>query len=168
MKALAHTAREHGYTMQVVEAVERVNEAQKGVLVRKLRELLGDDLRGRRIAVWGLAFKPETDDMRKAPALTAIGQLLEAGAEVTAYDPVATEECRRLLKDRPVRYARNMYDAADGADAILLVTEWKEFRMPDWPRLRATMRGDGIVDGRNIFDKQEALAAGFRYRGIGK
>ena len=168
VKALAHTAREHGYTMQVVEAVERVNEAQKGVLVRKLRELLGDDLRGRRIAVWGLAFKPETDDMRKAPALTAIGQLLEAGAEVAAYDPVATEECRRLLKDRPVRYARNMYDAADGADAILLVTEWKEFRMPDWPRLRATMRGDGIVDGRNIFDKQEALAAGFRYRGIGK
>ena len=168
VQALACTAREHGYTMQVVEAVERVNEAQKGVLVRKLRELLGDDLRGRRIAVWGLAFKPETDDMRKAPALTAIGQLLEAGAEVTAYDPVATEECRRLLKDRPVRYARNMYDAADGADAILLVTEWKEFRMPDWPRLRATMRGDGIVDGRNIFDKQEALAAGFRYRGIGK
>ena len=168
VQALACTAREHGYTMQVVEAVERVNEAQKGVLVRKLRELLGDDLRGRRIAVWGLAFKPETDDMRKAPALTAIGQLLEAGAEVAAYDPVATEECRRLLKDRPVRYARNMYDAADGADAILLVTEWKEFRMPDWPRLRATMRGDGIVDGRNIFDKQEALAAGFRYRGIGK
>lgn len=168
VQALACTARKHGYTMQVVEAVERVNEAQKGVLVRKLRELLGDDLRGRRIAVWGLAFKPETDDMRKAPALTAIGQLLEAGAEVAAYDPVATEECRRLLKDRPVRYARNMYDAADGADAILLVTEWKEFRMPDWPRLRATMRGDGIVDGRNIFDKQEALAAGFRYRGIGK
>ena len=92
----------------------------------------------------------------------------DAAAEVAAYDPVATEECRRLLKDRPVRYARNMYDAADGADAILLVTEWKEFRMPDWPRLRATMRGDGIVDGRNIFDKQEALAAGFRYRGIGK
>ena len=168
VQALACTAREHGYTMQVVEAVERVNEAQKRVLVRKLRELLGDDRRGRRIAVWGLAFKPETDDMRKAPALTAIGQLLEAGAEVAAYDPVATEECRRLLKDRPVRYARNMYDAADGADAILLVTEWKEFRMPDWPRLRATMRGDGIVDGRNIFDKQEALAAGFRYRGIGK
>ena len=145
---------------EVVEELMRIADAA--------REDLGDDLRGRRIAVWGLAFKPETDDMRKAPALTAIGQLLEAGAEVAAYDPVATEECRRLLKDRPVRYARNMYDAADGADAILLVTEWKEFRMPDWPRLRATMRGDGIVDGRNIFDKQEALAAGFRYRGIGK
>ena len=168
VKALIRTGDEHGHSLELLKAVERVNEAQKGVLVRKLRELLGDDLRGRRIAVWGLAFKPETDDMRKAPALTAIGQLLEAGAEVTAYDPVATEECRRLLKDRPVRYARNMYDAADGADAILLVTEWKEFRMPDWPRLRATMRGDGIVDGRNIFDKQEALAAGFRYRGIGK
>lgn len=167
VQALARTAREHGYTMQVIEAVERVNEAQKEVLFRKVKELLGN-LDGRRIALWGLAFKPETDDMRKAPALVVIERLLEVGAEVVAYDPVAMDECRRRLTGKPVRYARNMYEAAEGADAVVLVTEWKEFRMPDWPRLRATMRGDAVIDGRNIFDKQEVLAAGFRYSGIGK
>ena len=167
VQALARTAREHGYTMQVIEAVERVNEAQKEVLFRKVKELLGN-LDGRRIALWGLAFKPETDDIRKAPALVVIERLLEVGAEVVAYDPVAMDECRRRLTGKPVRYARNMYEAAEGADAVVLVTEWKEFRMPDWPRLRATMRGDAVIDGRNIFDKQEVLAAGFRYSGIGK
>ncbi len=167
VQALARTAREHGYTMQVIEAVERVNEVQKEVLFRKVKELL-DNLDGRRIALWGLAFKPETDDIRKAPALVVIERLLEVGAEVVAYDPVAMDECRRRLTGKPVRYARNMYEAAEGADAVVLVTEWKEFRMPDWPRLRATMRGDAVIDGRNIFDKQEVLAAGFRYSGIGK
>ena len=167
VQALAHTGREHGYTMQVIEAVERVNEAQKEVPVRKLTELLGD-LRGRRIAIWGLAFKPETDDMRKATSLVVIGRLLEAGAEVTVYDPAAMEECRRMLPGQGVTCARTMYEAAEGADAVVLLTEWKEFRMPDWPRLRQTMRGDASIDGRNIFDKQEVLAAGFRYRGIGK
>lgn len=167
VQALAHTGREHGYTMQVIEAVERVNEAQKEVPVRKLAELLGD-LRGHRIALWGLAFKPETDDMRKATSLVVIDRLLEAGAEVVAYDPAAMEESRRMLADRTVTYARTMYEAAEGADAVVLLTEWKEFRMPDWPRLHESMRGDAIIDGRNIFDKQEVLAAGFRYRGIGK
>lgn len=167
VQALARTAREHGYTMQVIEAVERVNEVQKEVLFRKVKELL-DNLDGRRIALWGLAFKPETDDIRKAPALVVIERLLEVGAEVVAYDPVAMDECRRRLTGKPVRYARNMYEAAEGADAVVLVTEWKEFRMPDWPRLRATMRGNAVIDGRNIFDKQEVLAAGFRYSGIGK
>ena len=167
VQALAHTGREHGYTMQVIEAVERVNEAQKEVPVRKLAELLGD-LRGRRIAIWGLAFKPETDDMRKATSLVVIGRLLEAGAEVAVYDPAAMEECRRMLPGQGVTCARTMYEAAEGADAVVLLTEWKEFRMPDWPRLRQTMRGNAIIDGRNIFDKQEVLAAGFRYRGIGK
>lgn len=167
VQALAHTGREHGYTMQVIEAVERVNEAQKVVPVRKLTELLGD-LRGRRIAIWGLAFKPETDDMRKATSLVVIGRLLEAGAEIAVYDPAAMEECRRMLPGQGVTCARTMYEAAEGADAVVLLTEWKEFRMPDWPRLRQTMRGDAIIDGRNIFDKQEVLAAGFRYRGIGK
>ena len=167
VQALAHTGREHGYTMQVIEAVERVNEAQKEVPVRKLTELLGD-LRGRRIAIWGLAFKPETDDMRKATSLVVIGRLLEAGAEIAVYDPAAMEECRRMLPGQGVTCARTMYEAAEGADAVVLLTEWKEFRMPDWPRLRQTMRGDAIIDGRNIFDKQEVLAAGFRYRGIGK
>lgn len=168
VKALAHTGREHGYTMQVIEAVERVNEQQKNVVFEKLQQALGGDLRGRRIALWGLAFKPETDDMREAPALVVISQLLEAGAEVAVYDPVAMDECRRRMAGREIRYVRTKYDAARGADALVLLTEWKEFRMPDWALLRAEMRGDAIIDGRNIFDKQEVLAAGFRYMGIGK
>lgn len=167
VKALAHTAREHGYTMQVIEAVERVNEQQKSVVFEKLQRLLGD-LKGRRIALWGLAFKPETDDMREAPALVVIDLLTRAGAEVSVYDPVAIPECRRRIGGERVHYAQTMYEAAEGADAIALVTEWKEFRMPDWKRLRTLMRGDALVDGRNIFDKEEVLRAGFRYSAIGK
>lgn len=167
VKALAHTAREHGYTMQVIEAVERVNEAQKEVVFEKLQAALGD-LRGKVVTIWGLAFKPETDDMREAPATVVISRLLDAGAEVRAYDPVAMPECRRRMEGWPVYYAQTMYEAAEGADAIALLTEWKELRMPDWPQLRTMMRGDVIVDGRNIFDKQEVTAAGFRYSGIGK
>ena len=167
VKALAHTAREHGYTMQVVEAVERVNEAQKGVLVRKLRELRGDDLRGRRIAVWGLAFKPETDDMREAPSLVLIRKLLEAGCTVRVYDPEAMDECRRRLGDAVI-YARDMYEAALDADALLLVTEWKEFRLPAWGVLKKTMSGRLIIDGRNVYDTDEVREAGFEYHCIGK
>ena len=132
-----------------------------------ITELLGD-LRGRRIAIWGLAFKPETDDMRKATSLVVIGRLVEAVAEIAVYDPAAMEECRRMLPGQGVTCARTMYEAAEGADAVVLLTEWKEFRMPDWTQLRATMRGDAVVDGRNIFDKPEVEAAGFRYFGIGK
>ena len=167
VKALAHTAREHGYTMQVIEAVERVNEQQKGIVFEKLQTALGD-LRGKVVAIWGLAFKPETDDMREAPATVVIGRLLDAGAEVRAYDPVAIPEAQRRMKDKPIRYVRTMYEAAEGADAVALMTEWKELRMPDWSQLNATMRGDAVVDGRNIFDKAEVEAAGFRYFGIGK
>jgi len=166
VKALARTAREYGYTMEVVEAVERVNERQKSVVFEKLRQLLGD-LRGKRIALWGLAFKPETDDMREATAITVIGRLLDAGAEVCAFDPVAMNECRRRFGDR-IAYAPAMYEAAEGADAVALLTEWKVFRMPDWSRLRSLMRGNVLVDGRNIYDKEEVLKAGFRYSGIGK
>jgi len=167
VKALARTGREHGYAMEVIEAVERVNQRQKEVVFDKLRHAAGD-LRDKRIALWGLAFKPETDDMREAPAATVIERLLAAGAEVVVYDPAAMAECRRRMGDRPIRYARTMYDAAADADAVALMTEWKEFRMPDWARLRATMRGDAIVDGRNIFDREELLAAGFPSFGIGK
>ena len=166
VKALAHTGREHGYPMQVIEAVERVNEQQKSVVFEKLAALTGE-LRGKRIALWGLAFKPETDDMREAPALIIIDKLLAAGASVSVYDPVAMYECRRRIGDR-VHYASSIYDAAEGADAVALVTEWKAFRMPDWAQLRRIMRGDVIVDGRNIYDKREVAAAGFRYRAIGK
>ena len=167
VKALARTAREHGYEMQVIEAVERVNERQKSVVFDKLRQELGD-LCGRRIAVWGLSFKPETDDIREAPALEVVRRLLDAGAEVRAYDPVAMPECRRRRPELGIVYATTMYEAAEGADALVLMTEWKQFRMPDWSRLHAAMHGALVVDGRNIFDREELAAAGFRYRGIGK
>ena len=168
VKALAHTGREHGYPMQVIEAVERDNEQQKGIVFEKLQRALDGELRGRKIALWGLSFKPETDDMREAPALVVIDRLLEAGAEVAVYDPVAMDECRRRMAGRTIRYVRTKYDATQGADALVLMTEWKEFRMPDWTLLRGQMRGNAVIDGRNIFDKQEVLAAGFRYVGIGK
>ncbi len=167
VKALAHTAREYDYTMQVIEAVDRVNELQKSVVFEKLQQYLGD-LRGKRIAIWGLSFKPETDDMREAPALVIINKLLDAGAEVCAYDPVAIPETQRRLEGRPVHYAKDMCEAVTGADALALITEWKEFRLPDWTRLKSHMRGNLLVDGRNIFDKEEAIASGFRYVGIGK
>ncbi len=170
VKALARTGREHGYAMEVVEAVDRVNERQKSLPVEKLRALTGGDLAGRTVALWGLAYKPETDDMREAPALVAIDRLLGEGARIRAYDPVAMEECRRRLGDADGRivYTRTMYEAAEGADAVMLLTEWKELRMPDWARLRGAMRGDIIVDGRNIFDRAEVEAAGLRYAAIGK
>lgn len=167
VKALAHTAREHGYTMQIIEAVEHVNRLQKSIVFEKLQLAIGS-LKGKTVAVWGLAFKPETDDMREAPSLSVISLLLEAGALVRVYDPVAMQEGRRRLGDRPVHYAATMYEAAQGAHAIALVTEWKQFRMPDWARLRADMRDNVLVDGRNILDKEEAINAGFRYFGIGK
>ncbi len=166
VKALARTAQEHGYTMEVIEAVERVNERQKNIVFEKLHQALGN-LRGKRVALWGLAFKPETDDMREAPARKTIEQLTQAGAEVSVFDPAAMDECRRLYGPR-VDYAETMYEAARGADAVALVTEWKVFRMPDWTRLHTLMRGHVIVDGRNIYDKTELLAAGFDYRAIGK
>ena len=166
VKALARTAREHGYTMQVVEAVEAVNERQKSVVVDKLVQLLGS-LQGKTIAVWGLAFKPETDDMREAPSIVVIEALLGAGAEVKVYDPVAMDECRRRMGGRVV-YCRDIYDAATDADGVALLTEWKQFRVPSWTTLRRVMRGDVLVDGRNIYDKEEVLSEGFRYKAIGK
>ncbi len=166
VKALVTTGRDHGYSMKIIEAVEEVNEAQKSVVFNKLRLHLGD-LSGKRIALWGLAFKPETDDMREAPALTVIAKLLEAGAEVVVYDPVAMDECRRRMSDNVI-YARDMYHAVDDADAIALMTEWKQFRLPSWHVIRKAMRGNLIVDGRNIYDPAELAAEGFLYTGIGR
>lgn len=165
VKALANTARQHGYTMKVLEAVDEVNELQKSVPFRKLKKELGD-LKGRKIAVWGLSFKPETDDMREAPSLVVIDELLRAGADVKVYDPVAMDECRRRLGDAVI-YAKDMYDAAVEADAVVLLTEWKQFRVPSWRVLARTMNGNLIVDGRNIYDSAELLEEGFRYRCIG-
>lgn len=167
VKALIHTGREHGYRMRVIEAVEEVNERQKSILFDKLENLFAGNLEGKKIAVWGLAFKPETDDMREAPSLVVIERLLHAGAEVTVFDPVAMDECRRRIGDR-VRYAIDMYDAVVDADALALLTEWKQFRLPSWNVIHRTMRGNVIVDGRNIYDDAEMREEGFNYHCIGR
>ena len=170
VKALIKTAADHGYDMRVLQAVEAVNADQKLVLFNKLLDYYQGDpeqLRGKTIAVWGLAFKPETDDMREAPSLVLINLLLKAGATVRVYDPVAMDECRRRIGDA-VTYGHDMYDTAQGADALLLVTEWKEFRMPNIETLQQRMSGRLILDGRNILDSEELHLAGFEYHCIGK
>ena len=166
VKALAHTAREYGYTMGVIEAVEAVNERQKEIVVKKLQDKLGT-LRGKTIALWGLAFKPETDDMREAPALVAIDRLTRAGAAVRVYDPAAMDECRRRIGDRVV-YCKDMYDVVIDADALAVLTEWKEFRIPSWSVIKRVMKQPVLVDGRNIYSKDEVIAEGFEYAAIGK
>lgn len=166
VKALARTAREYGYTMGVIEAVEAVNERQKEIVVKKLQDKLGT-LRGKTIALWGLAFKPETDDMREAPALVVIEKLLEAGASVKVYDPVAMDECRRRIGDRVV-YCKDMYDVVIDADALAVLTEWKEFRIPSWSVIKRVMKQSVLVDGRNIYSKDEVITEGFEYAAIGK
>ena len=156
--------------MRVLKAVEEVNADQKLVLYRKIVNYYGGDekqLKGKVIAMWGLAFKPETDDMREAPSLVLIDLLLKAGATVKVYDPVAMDECRRRIGDS-VTYCNDMYEAAEGCDALMLVTEWKEFRMPNIETLLHKMRGRLILDGRNILDSEELKQAGFKYYCIGK
>lgn len=167
VKALIRTAEENGCHMQILEAVERVNESQKELLYHRLRDYFGGDLTGRKFAVWGLSFKPETDDMREAPALILIDRLCAAGAAVRVYDPVAMPECRRRIGDR-VEYAENIYEAVAGVDALLIVTEWKEFRMPDWDVVLRAMKSPVIFDGRNIYDPAEMKELGFVYRSIGR
>lgn len=167
VKALIKTAEKSGYRMQVLKAVEEVNEKQKEILYRKLMRHFENDLEGKTIAMWGLAFKPETDDMRESTALVMIDLLTAAGCTVRAYDPVAMDECRRRVGDR-VTYCRDMYDALLDADALLLVTEWKEFRLPAWPVVKKAMRRPLVIDGRNIFDAEELAENGFEYHCIGK
>ena len=166
VKALIKTAEKNGYRMRVLEAVEEVNETQKTVLFHKLAKYY-PDLSGKTIAIWGLAFKPETDDMREATALVMIGLLTRAGAKVRVYDPIAMPECRRRVGDR-VEYARDMYDAVVDADALLLLTEWKEFRLPGWNVLKKLMKQCILIDGRNIYDAGELKEQGFVYECIGK
>lgn len=167
VKALAHTGLKNGYRMRVIEAVEQVNDLQKSVVFEKLLRAFGGSLSGKTISVWGLAFKPETDDMREAPALIVIEQLLASGATIRVFDPAAMDECKRRLGDR-VTYATNIYDASLSADAIALLTEWMQFRAPDWDRIKASMRGNIIVDGRNIYDSAELSALGFVISSIGR
>jgi UDPglucose 6-dehydrogenase len=166
VKALAHTGIENGYPMRVIEAVEAVNEAQKNIVFEKLLRAFDGDLRGKVIAMWGLSFKPETDDMREAPSLVVIEKLIEAGAVVHAYDPIAMEETHRKIGDK-ITYCKDMYEAVIDADALALLTEWKQFRMPSWSIIRKAMRNHVVVDGRNIYDPKELQDNGFTYSRIG-
>ena len=173
VKALVHTGREHLCPMTVLEAVEAVNLKQKEVLYHKLQKAFGGNLAGKTIALWGLSFKPNTDDMREATSLVLIRLLAEAGCKLRVFDPVAMTEAKRILSAEPqildsVYFATDTYDAVLDADALLLITEWKEFRMPSWQVIRRTMRGNLVLDGRNIYDRQELTAQGFDYQGIGR
>ena len=168
VKALIKTAEKNGYSMQVLKAVEEVNETQKEILFKKLSNHYKGDLEGKNIALWGLAFKPETDDMREATALVIINLLLKAGCKIRVYDPVAMDECRRRVGSNKVEYATDMYDAVLNADALLLLTEWKQFRLPSWGVLKKTMKQTVILDGRNIYDKNDLQNFGFEYYCIGK
>lgn len=168
VKALVKTASDCGYPMEVLQAVESVNERQKSILFRKLQRVFGDEpLAGKTITLWGLAFKPETDDMREAPALVMIDLLKKAGCKVRAYDPIAMGECKRRVGDA-VTYCDNMYDALDGTEALLLLTEWKQFRLPDWNEVKRRMKRHLVIDGRNIFDAAEMTGYGFEYHCIGR
>ncbi len=168
VKALIKTADQNGYSMEVLKAVERVNEKQKSILFEKLQKAFdGQSLKGKTIAMWGLSFKPETDDMRESTALVMINLLLEAGCIVRAYDPVAMNECKRRIGDK-ITYCRDMYDAVLDADALLLLTEWKEFRLPTWGVIKKAMKRPLVIDGRNIFDIEELHENEFEYHCIGK
>lgn len=166
VKALISTGKQNGYQLEILEAVENVNERQKHLLFNKLMDFYKGDIKGKTIALWGLAFKPNTDDMREAPSLVLIDQILKAGGKVRAYDPIAEEESKRRIGDT-IHYAKDIYDATVDADAILLVTEWNEFRLPSWEVIKKTMKTPVVFDGRNIYNKEEMEEIGFKYSGIG-
>ena len=166
VKALLHTGLDNGYHMEVIEAVERVNERQKSIVYDKIIKAVGS-VKGKTVAIIGLSFKPETDDMREAPALVVIDKLLADGATIRVFDPIAMDECKRRIGDT-VTYCKNMYDAADGADVFALMTEWRQFRLPSWNVVQKVMNGNVVVDGRNIYDRQELEEMGFVYTRIGE
>ncbi|MBL8724950.1 MAG: UDP-glucose/GDP-mannose dehydrogenase family protein [Planctomycetes bacterium] len=166
VKALVRTGQEQGYQLRILQAVEDVNEDQKHVLVTKIKKHFGANLKGKHFAMWGLSFKPETNDMREAPSLVICEQLRELGCTVTAYDPVAMEESKHMIGDR-IGYAPDAYAALPGADALLLVTEWREFRVPDWDRVKKALKQPVVFDGRNVYSGAELRKLGFTYTGIG-
>jgi UDPglucose 6-dehydrogenase len=167
VQALIRTAQDHGATLGVLDAVDRANCRQKTRLFEKLQAALGGEVRGAHIAIWGLSFKPNTDDMREAPSLALIDALLAAGASVTAHDPAAVTEARRRLGET-IRYAPSSYDALDGADALVIVTDWNEYRYPDFSRIRSALRRPVVIDGRNLYSAAEMKAKGFVYDSIGR
>ncbi len=166
VKALIKTAEDFNYPMRILQAVEEVNKDQKQILFKKLLKYFDGQIEGKRIAVWGLAFKPETDDVREAPSISLIEELLKRKCEVIAYDPIAMPEAKRLLGDK-IEYATDIYAAVNNAEALLVVTEWKEFRLPSWPAVKKLMACPFILDGRNLYDKKELNEFGFDYQGIG-
>lgn len=167
VKALIRTGDEHGHSLELLKAVERVNERQKEVLFHKIMAYFDGDIRGRRFALWGLAFKPATDDMREAPSLVLIRQLLDEGAVVRAFDPVAMDECRRRIGNS-IEYADNMYDALTDADALVVVTEWPEFKIPKFTYIERALKNKLIFDGRNIYNPEQMTEFGYEYYGIGR
>ena len=167
VKALIRTGDEYGYGMELLKAVERVNERQKTILFDKIQKHYEGNVKGKHFGLWGLSFKPATDDMREAPSLVLIGQLLEAGATVKAFDPVAMEEAKRRLGDR-IGYAANMYDALTDADAMIIVTEWQEFKVPKFTFIEKALKEKVIFDGRNIYNPEQMREFGYTYYGIGK
>ena len=167
VKALVRTAKEQGAALAVLEAVEDANDRQKHRLFEKVRKALDGKVKGTRIALWGLAFKPQTDDMREAPALTLIDELREAGASVVAHDPAAMHETRRRIGDA-IEYATGNYEALEGADALVVVTDWNEYRHPDFARIRKALKRPVVVDGRNLYDPERMRALGFTYLSIGR
>lgn len=167
VKAIIRTAREYGYNLRVLQSVEDVNEAQKEVLFKKVVNHFGNDLKGKTFAIWGLSFKPNTDDMREAPAIVIIDQLLAAGAQVKAYDPIAMKEAQEHYIGDKITYCENAYEACVDADALLLVTEWSEFRIPSWNVLSKLLKNKLVFDGRNIYDPAYLKELGFTHHGIG-
>lgn len=169
VQALYRTAGENGYSARILEAVEAVNHDQKKVILNKIAHRFGSDLTGKRFALWGIAFKPDTDDIREAPSRVIMEGLWDMGATVCAYDPVAEEEAARVYGERPdLDMAGDQNETLDGADALVVVTEWKQFRSPDFDAMRERMRNPVIFDGRNIFDPRLARSHGFEYHGIGR
>jgi UDPglucose 6-dehydrogenase len=166
VKAIIKTAEQNACEMKVLKAVEEVNESQKSVLFNKLMKYFDNNIEGKKIAMWGLAFKPGTDDMREAPSLVLINKLLGKNCKVMAFDPVAIEECKRRMGDQ-IDYAKDIYECVAGADALLLVTEWTEFKFPNWDKVANNIKNKVIFDGRNIYDQEEMKKNDFEYFGIG-
>jgi UDPglucose 6-dehydrogenase len=166
VKALIKTAKENGYNMRLLESVEEVNDDQKSVLFDKMMDYFGGDIKGKTIAMWGLSFKPNTDDMREAPSLVIIDKILAAGGKVKAYDPVSTHEAQRILGDS-ITFCTDPYDAIVGADTLMIITEWSEFKLPDFERIATELKTKVIFDGRNIYDHKELKEMGFDYFCIG-
>ena len=168
VKAIVNTAKEYNYQLRVLEAVDQVNEDQKYVMVQKIKKHFGDNLTGKKFAVWGLSFKPNTDDMRDAPSIIIINELVKAGAAVSVYDPISMEQAQKFYIGDKVAYTQNSYDALHQADALLLITEWPEFRIPDWQKVAALLKNKVVFDGRNIYDQEYLQEMGFAYFGIGR